>query len=88
MKENLWNIIKWCWRYTKEGYLLGLVFFPFSLALVRFRYKTEFHSSALCFFSLVYFAKTLFLLKKKSRILSAVPKLVISLNTFKNNLVS
>ena len=37
------------------------------------RARKEKNQIAFCFSSFVYFAQTLFLLKKKSRILSAVP---------------
>ena len=33
MKENLWNKIKWCWRYTKEDIYLVLFSFLLSLSL-------------------------------------------------------
>ena len=29
MKENFWNKIKWCWRYTKEDIYLVLFSFLF-----------------------------------------------------------
>ena len=60
------------YQLTNVCRLLG---YPSSLmTLVACLQYLMYRSIAFCFSSLVYFAKTLFLLKKKSRILSAVPK--------------